>query len=202
MIRFFHPGSGSCFFTHPGSRIQGSKGHRIPNPDPQHWLLLPSRSTADTGCLSLGSWFFFHPGSNNNKKEIGKKLLSYIFCGHNFHKNILFEQLQKKFEPIDKECNYVSLTKKIVTKLSEIWAGYPESGKFNPGSGSVNEFFNEIPRFEILLVFGPLWPEMGFRIRVSGFRRNVDRIRSPHCMQLYHFQATLTLKWEPRMTVS
>jgi hypothetical protein len=24
--------------THPGSRIQGSKRHRIPDPDPQHWL--------------------------------------------------------------------------------------------------------------------------------------------------------------------
>jgi len=23
--------------THPGSRIQGSKKHRIPDPDPQHW---------------------------------------------------------------------------------------------------------------------------------------------------------------------
>ncbi len=30
MIRVFHPGSGSCFFTHPGSR----SWHRIP--DPQH----------------------------------------------------------------------------------------------------------------------------------------------------------------------
>ncbi len=33
-----HPGSGSWFFTHPGSRIQGSKEHRIPYPDPQHWF--------------------------------------------------------------------------------------------------------------------------------------------------------------------
>jgi hypothetical protein len=24
----------------PGSRIQGSKRHRIPDPDPQHWLTL------------------------------------------------------------------------------------------------------------------------------------------------------------------
>ncbi len=29
--------SGSWFFTHPGSRIQVSKRHRIPDPDPQHW---------------------------------------------------------------------------------------------------------------------------------------------------------------------
>ncbi len=31
------PGSRSWLFTHPGSRIQGSKRHRIP--DPQHWFL-------------------------------------------------------------------------------------------------------------------------------------------------------------------
>jgi hypothetical protein len=31
MIRVAHPGSGSRFFTHPGSRIQGSKRHRIRN---------------------------------------------------------------------------------------------------------------------------------------------------------------------------
>ncbi len=36
MIWVVHPGSGSWLFTLPGSRIQGSKRHRIP--DPQHWL--------------------------------------------------------------------------------------------------------------------------------------------------------------------
>ncbi len=39
MIRVVHPGSGSLHFTHPGSRIQGSKRHRIPDPDPQNWLI-------------------------------------------------------------------------------------------------------------------------------------------------------------------
>jgi hypothetical protein len=34
MIWGVHPGSG--FFTHPGSRIQESKRHRTPDPDPQH----------------------------------------------------------------------------------------------------------------------------------------------------------------------
>jgi hypothetical protein len=29
MVRVVHPGSGSWFLTHPGSRIQGSKRHRI-----------------------------------------------------------------------------------------------------------------------------------------------------------------------------
>jgi hypothetical protein len=36
MIRVVHPGFG--IFTHPGSRIQGSKRHRIPDPDPQNCL--------------------------------------------------------------------------------------------------------------------------------------------------------------------
>ncbi len=40
MIRVFipDPGSGSWYFTHPGSQIQWSKMHRIPDPDPQHWI--------------------------------------------------------------------------------------------------------------------------------------------------------------------
>ncbi len=37
MIRDIHPGSGFWFFSHPGSRIQGIKRHRIPDPDSQHW---------------------------------------------------------------------------------------------------------------------------------------------------------------------
>jgi hypothetical protein len=36
MIRVVHPGSGCWLSTLPGSRIQGSKRHRIPDPDPQH----------------------------------------------------------------------------------------------------------------------------------------------------------------------
>jgi hypothetical protein len=38
IIRYVHPGSGSWFVTHLGFRIQGSKRHRIPDPDPQHWI--------------------------------------------------------------------------------------------------------------------------------------------------------------------
>ncbi len=33
MIRVVHPGSGSLLFTHTGSRIQGLKRHRIPDPE-------------------------------------------------------------------------------------------------------------------------------------------------------------------------
>jgi hypothetical protein len=36
----FSPDPDLDFFTHPGSRIQGSKRHRIPDPDPQHFLKL------------------------------------------------------------------------------------------------------------------------------------------------------------------
>jgi hypothetical protein len=38
MIWVVHPGSGSWVFTHPRSRIQESKRHRIPDPDPQHCI--------------------------------------------------------------------------------------------------------------------------------------------------------------------
>ncbi len=38
MIRVVHTGSGSWFFTHPGSRGQKATGSRIL--DPQHWLQL------------------------------------------------------------------------------------------------------------------------------------------------------------------
>ena len=43
MIRDVHPGSGFriwilFFFTHSGSRVQGSKRHRIPHLDPQHCI--------------------------------------------------------------------------------------------------------------------------------------------------------------------
>ncbi len=37
MIRDVHLRSRSWFFTHPESRIQRSKRHRIPDPNPQHW---------------------------------------------------------------------------------------------------------------------------------------------------------------------
>jgi hypothetical protein len=33
------PRSGNRKKTYSGSRIQGSKRHRIPDPDPQHWLV-------------------------------------------------------------------------------------------------------------------------------------------------------------------
>ncbi len=46
MIRDVHPGFGSWYLTHSGSRIQGSKRHWIPDPDSKHCLV---------GCLS---WFY------------------------------------------------------------------------------------------------------------------------------------------------
>jgi hypothetical protein len=38
MILVVHPGSGSRILIFYTSRIQGSKRHRIPDPDPQLWL--------------------------------------------------------------------------------------------------------------------------------------------------------------------
>jgi hypothetical protein len=43
------PGSGSWFFSQPGSRIQGSKRHRIPDLDPQHWFWTSIGFCADSG---------------------------------------------------------------------------------------------------------------------------------------------------------
>ncbi len=52
MIRVVHPGSRirMLTFSHPGSRIQGSKStqSRIPDPDPQHWKKLIKK--AGTKC--------------------------------------------------------------------------------------------------------------------------------------------------------
>jgi hypothetical protein len=40
MSRVVHPGSKIRILIFYPSRIQGSKRHRIPDPDPQHWLKL------------------------------------------------------------------------------------------------------------------------------------------------------------------
>ncbi len=80
MIRVAHPGSGYWFFTHPESLIQGSKRHRIPDPE-QCSKLCPVLQ------ISRIPGFFIHsesripdPGSNN------KNLLSYLYCNKNFIK--------------------------------------------------------------------------------------------------------------------
>jgi hypothetical protein len=49
--RKYDPGSGSWFFTHPGSRIQASKRQRIP--DPQQWNKLTNLSNALVGHVGL-----------------------------------------------------------------------------------------------------------------------------------------------------
>ncbi len=60
MIRDVHPESGSWVFTHRGSRIQGSKRHRIPNPGSGSATLLyffpPSSLHITQGCKT----FFEH----------------------------------------------------------------------------------------------------------------------------------------------
>ncbi len=67
--RISDPGSGCWLSTHPGSRIQGSKRHRIPAPDPQH-------------CLSLG----LHKGRPSYRRSLqpSKKniqhFITWKFC--------------------------------------------------------------------------------------------------------------------------
>jgi len=55
LIRVVHPGSESWFFTHPGSRIQGSKRHRIPDPDPQHCYVVKETAVVLRAVPSPGS---------------------------------------------------------------------------------------------------------------------------------------------------
>jgi hypothetical protein len=63
-----------------GSRIQGSKRHQIPDPDPQHWLI----GVADPDVI-LDLVFFHHgsrisnPRSNsNNRKGEGKNIFANV----------------------------------------------------------------------------------------------------------------------------
>ncbi len=53
------PVSGCWLSTHPGSRIQGSKRHRIPDPDPEHWSIH----------YGSGTQTLFHNGSWKKSKD-------------------------------------------------------------------------------------------------------------------------------------
>ncbi len=57
MIRVVHPGSGSWFFTHPVSRIQGPKRHRIPDPDPFYNRTYKKKFMIDNFLLNKGYLF-------------------------------------------------------------------------------------------------------------------------------------------------
>ncbi len=98
MIRVVHPGSRIWMLTstHPGSRIQGSKRHRIPDPDPQHCmkdLILQCNMTfvklyllhASVADQDPGSVAFLTPGSGIKDKhpvsyswEIGTVQVSWV----------------------------------------------------------------------------------------------------------------------------
>jgi hypothetical protein len=61
MIRVVHPGSRirMLSFSHPGSRIQGSKRHPIPDPDPQHCTKSNRKKPKFTGKLANILLFIF-----------------------------------------------------------------------------------------------------------------------------------------------
>ena len=90
MILVVHPGS--WFFTHPESLIQGSKGHRIPDPDPQNWrnvsLDLSDDSMITPQCFVLCRYglsieptldILAPPVSEADRKVLEKHLLSYSY---------------------------------------------------------------------------------------------------------------------------
>jgi hypothetical protein len=73
--------------VHPGSRIQGSKRHRIPDPDPQHWLnsvfriRIQSRAVHFRASLTGGSDPAAGPDPSvpSTCKKIWENLDSYSF---------------------------------------------------------------------------------------------------------------------------
>ncbi len=66
MIRNVHPGSGSWFFTHPGSRGIKGTGSWIPGPVPQHWLSCLIKKMPEAYTLFCCRSSF---NSNNIKKQ-------------------------------------------------------------------------------------------------------------------------------------
>jgi hypothetical protein len=80
MIRVVHPGSRirMLTFSHPGSRIQGSKRHPIPDPGSGSATLIP------TVLLLLYDFLSFKndvkaPSKSNKQVNSGKKT---VFCWH------------------------------------------------------------------------------------------------------------------------
>jgi hypothetical protein len=60
--------------TYSGSRIQGSKRHRIPDPDPQHWLAEPIIVHSDMiPTFDMCSFFRFLLDYRCSKQEEKKK---------------------------------------------------------------------------------------------------------------------------------
>ncbi len=74
MIRVVHPGSGSRIRIFYSSRIQGSKTHRIPDPDPQH---CPKVKELTSKCFAF-LCKYYNPGvlPTNNKMAAHDR---YIF---------------------------------------------------------------------------------------------------------------------------
>ncbi len=102
-------------------------------------------SVANPGCLSR-ILIFTHPGSRIPDPKIAtkergeKKIFSYLFCSHKFHKiekYFIFEMLKKKIWASFQRIIELFI-QKFVTKLLKIWVWDPGSGKPipDPGSGS------------------------------------------------------------------
>jgi hypothetical protein len=66
MIRVVHSGSRIRMLTFYPSRIQGSKRHRIPDPDPQHCVLAASQSA----CLCLFSQSLLPRAMSGERRSI------------------------------------------------------------------------------------------------------------------------------------
>ncbi len=105
MIHDVHPGSRIRFFifTHSWSRIQGSKRHRIPDPDPQHYPQESRIRIQNTEVKVLVSWLivyvqFRDPTGNATHTQLQKEFTSYLGT-----QRLLYMNLQKKIRNMHKK---------------------------------------------------------------------------------------------------
>ncbi len=98
-------------------------------------------SVADPGCLSR-ILIFTHPGSRIQKEQQKrgvKKLLSYLFCSHKFHKieNYFIFDMLKKSGPVFKELwNFLPKNFSLSSRKKRFGIRDPEKNLFRiPDSG-------------------------------------------------------------------
>ncbi len=76
--------------TYSGSRIPGSKTHRIPDPDPQHWNLLPTpiKDTLENIPISISRTTILDR-KESDRSAVPFPISAISFCIKNFRANIL-----------------------------------------------------------------------------------------------------------------
>ncbi len=165
MIRVVHLGSGSCFFTHPGSR--GQKSHRIPDPDPQHWFRIL--------CLIIENFYLFiylfEEGSSGHK-------VSYAYFV------AFFEQFFLKFT--SSVCRGKQRSQGVLRLLRGVHLPVAEHGADQEGvsqrhqrlqdGGTHQGVPNKVLRIRDPVPFWPLDPGSGMGKKSGSGMNNLDHI--------------------------